>query len=217
MVLFADSDFIIWLESEHKDLDIKQPPSSLFHRHFVFLTCKSVKSQVLPWLMKPLRLQTRHRGLFGAAIKSEIGSNSRHVYRSTNSKRQQRAREERTSGTPKRWILHTKTHFYCQKNAPHGNDELGSPWKPRFIHICPPVSLPWMTQNIFLLSPLASCVVYIFRNTFSPRGWIPGDAELGSASPGIQLHICAVMCILMTPQILSCLLQIPLLLLMFLD
>lgn len=48
MVLFADSDFIIWLESEHKDLDIKQPPSTLFHKHFViFLTCKSVKSPVI--------------------------------------------------------------------------------------------------------------------------------------------------------------------------
>lgn len=60
IVLFADYDFIIWLDSEHKDLDKKRPPSSPFHSHFVlFLTCKSVKSQVLPWLMKPLRLQTK--------------------------------------------------------------------------------------------------------------------------------------------------------------
>lgn len=35
--------------------------------------------------------------------------------------------------------------------------------------ICPPVILPRIMQDIFLLSSLASCVVYIFRNTFSPR------------------------------------------------
>lgn len=79
-------------------------PSSLFHRHFVpFLTCKSVKSQVLPWLMKPLRLVWCCNKIWNWIKLPPPLVEPVH-------QQQAATKEERRSGTKKRF--HTQRHVY---------------------------------------------------------------------------------------------------------